>query len=97
MFELVPSFAKPDSDGIFGALSLHLFLLVVVHLLLEGTLVEVLEQDRDEEVQDDLLAEEDEEDPEDGGANGGHGAVEVVEDGGLAVVGEDDEDEGEGV
>ena len=68
-----------------------------MHLLLKRALIEILQQDGYKEVQYDLLADQHEEDPEDGGAYRGHRAIVVVEDCGLPIIGQDNEDEREGV
>ena len=65
--------------------------------LFEDTLIEVLQQDSDEQVEQDLLPDYHQRYKEQDGCDRSNRAIVVVEDGGDAVIGQHDENCGEGV
>jgi hypothetical protein len=68
-----------------------------MHLLFEDTLIKVLQQDGNEQIKQDLLSDYHQRYKEQNSSEGANRAIIVVEDGGDAIIGQHDEDRGEGV
>jgi len=68
-----------------------------MHLLFEDTFIKVLQQDGNEQIEQDLLSDYHQRYEEQYSSEGSDRAIIVVENGGDAVIGQHDEDRGEGV